>query len=131
MDIIIRTITKGFFPFIIVFGIFIMFHGHLTPGGSFPGGAIAVSGIALVVLVFGVKKAERIISEETSHILEGLVALILMATILYESLIRGYVVITGNAFELWSAQHILLLNVTGGIMVMMALTLIVFLMTKE
>ncbi|NIO21424.1 MAG: hypothetical protein GTN76_11965 [Candidatus Aenigmarchaeota archaeon] len=131
MDVIIRTITKGLFPFIILFGVYILFHGHLTPGGSFPGGVIIASGVALLAISFGLRKAERIIKEDTAHIVEGLVALFLVFTILFESFIRGWLTPMGRVFEIWSAQQILLLNVVGGIMVSMALILIVFLLMKE
>jgi multisubunit Na+/H+ antiporter MnhB subunit len=131
MDVIIRTVVKGVFPFIILLGLFIMFHGHLSPGGSFPGGAIVASGFALVAVAFGIKKAERMISEKTAHVVEGIVAMILVILILYESFIREYVVYEGEMFGLWSAPEILSLNVVGGIMVMCALILIVFLMIKE
>jgi len=131
MDVIIRTVTKGIFPFIVLLGLFIIFHGHLTPGGSFPGGAIVASGFALVAVAFGLKKAERLISEKTLHIIEGLVAMILVTLLLYESFMREHIGLTGNMFGLWSAPEILSLNVVGGLMVLCALTLIVFLMVKE
>ena len=131
MDVIIRTITKGIFPFIVLLGLFIIFHGHLTPGGSFPGGAVVASGFALVAVAFGLKKAEKLISEKALHIIEGLVAMILVTLLLYESFMRDYIGFTGNMFGLWSAPEILSLNVVGGLMVMCALTLIVFLMVKE
>jgi multisubunit Na+/H+ antiporter MnhB subunit len=131
MDVIIRTIVKGLFPFIILLGLFIMFHGHLGPGGSFPGGAIVASGFALVAVALGVKRAERLISEETAHIVEGVVAMILVVLILYESFIREYIVSKGEVFGLFSAPEILSLNLVGGLMVLCALILIVFLMVKE
>ncbi len=131
MDVIIRTIVKGLFPFIILIGLFIIFHGHLTPGGSFPGGTIVASGFALVAVVFGIKRAERLVSEETAHIMEGIVAMILVVLLLYESFIREYVVPSEEMFGFFSAPEILSLNVAGGLMVMCALILIVFLMIKE
>ncbi|MCK4531331.1 MAG: hypothetical protein KAT94_00535 [Candidatus Aenigmarchaeota archaeon] len=131
MDVIIRTIAKGIFPFIILLGFFIIFHGHLTPGGSFPGGAIVASGFALIAVAFGIKRAEMLVREKTLRIMEGIVAMIIVILLLYESFIREYVVLEGEMFGFWSAPEILSLNVVGGIMVMCALTLIVFLMIKE
>ena len=131
MDTIIKTVSKGLFPFIFLFGIFVFFHGHLTPGGSFPGGAIIASGIALIVITFSLKKAERIINEENAHIIEGFVALLLALVVLYEPFVRQYMSFGGNTFELWSAQQVFFLNVFGGTMVAMALMLIVFLLVKE
>jgi len=131
MDIIVRTIAKGLFPFIILFGVYVLFHGHLTPGGSFPGGVIIATGIALVAISFGLRKAERIIKEDTAHIVEGLVAMFLVLIILFEAFVRGVFTPTGKVFELWSAQQILFLNVVGGVMVSMAIVLILFLLMKE
>ena len=131
MDIIVRTITKGLFPFILLFGVYIILHGHLTPGGSFPGGTIIVAGIALVSIAFGLKGAETIIKEETAHILEGVFALFVISIVLFEIVFRNMLIPTGSLFHLWSAQQVLLLNIFGGIMVSMALTIIVFLIVKE
>jgi multisubunit Na+/H+ antiporter MnhB subunit len=131
MDVIVRTIVKGLFPFIIIFGVYILLHGHLTPGGSFPGGVIIASGVALIAISFGLSKAERLIKEETSHIIEGLVALLLVLIVLFESFTRYTLMPTGRLFEIWSAPQVLLLNLTGGVMVSMALILIVFLIMKE
>ena len=41
---------KFLFPFILLFGIYIFLHGHLTPGGGFQGGAVIASGFLLVYL---------------------------------------------------------------------------------
>jgi multicomponent Na+:H+ antiporter subunit B len=40
-------------PIIILFGIYIFTHGHLTPGGGFQGGVIIASGILLMMLADG------------------------------------------------------------------------------
>jgi len=131
MDIIVRTIVKGLFPFIMLFGVYILLHGHLTPGGSFPGGVIIASGVALIAISFGLRKAERVIKEETAHIIEGLVALLLVLIVLFESFARYVLMPTGMVFELWSAPQVLFLNLAGGVMVSMALILIIFLLMKE
>jgi multicomponent Na+:H+ antiporter subunit B len=131
MDIIVRTIAKGLFPFIILLGVYILFHGHLTPGGSFPGGTIMAAGIFLVAVAFGLKRAEGIIKEETAHVMEALVALALASIVFFESVVRGLFVPIGKPFEIWSAHEILFLNIFGGIMVTMALVLVIFLLMKE
>jgi multicomponent Na+:H+ antiporter subunit B len=42
---------------VFILGAFIILHGHLTPGGGFPGGAVIATGVILVSLVF--RKAFR------------------------------------------------------------------------
>jgi multicomponent Na+:H+ antiporter subunit B len=131
MDVIVRTVVKWMVPFILLLGISIMFHGHLTPGGSFPGGAVVASAFALVIIAFGIKKAERVLVEESMHIMESIVAMILALIIIYESVIRKYVGITGGMFGIFSSPEVLALNVVGGFMVFGALILVVLLMVEE
>jgi multicomponent Na+:H+ antiporter subunit B len=41
------------FPIIILFGIYVIIHGHLSPGGGFQGGVIIASGFLLMFLAKG------------------------------------------------------------------------------
>jgi multicomponent Na+:H+ antiporter subunit B len=130
MDVIIRTVIKGIAPFIILMGVAIMFHGHLTPGGSFPGGAMVASGFAIIAVAFGADEAEGKISEKAVHMLEGLAILVVAYVILFETFVRSYSGLFG-LFGLWSSVEVMALNVAGGIMVLGALTLVVLLLLKE
>lgn len=47
---ILRTGSKLLLPVILVFGVYIFTHGHLTPGGGFQGGVVIASALLLVVL---------------------------------------------------------------------------------
>lgn len=38
------------YPLIVIFGAYLVVHGHLTPGGGFQGGAVAASGTALLLV---------------------------------------------------------------------------------
>jgi len=38
---------KILIPFILVFGVYITFHGHLTPGGGFAGGTVIAAALIL------------------------------------------------------------------------------------
>ncbi|MCX6817891.1 MAG: hypothetical protein NTU57_03460 [Candidatus Aenigmarchaeota archaeon] len=130
MDVIIRTVIKGIAPFVILLGVAIMFHGHLTPGGSFPGGAMVASGFALIAVAFSADEAEGKISERAIHILEGLAVLVVAYVIIFETFVRSYSGLFG-LFGLWSSVEIVTLNVAGGFMVMGALTLVVILLLRE
>ena len=69
-DLIVKTITRLIIPFIQLYGIFIILHGHLSPGGGFSGGAILGASIILYGLSFGLDKASKKLSHETSSIIE-------------------------------------------------------------
>jgi len=49
-NFILKTASKMIFGLILVVGIYIFVHGHLTPGGGFPGGAMIASSILLMYL---------------------------------------------------------------------------------
>jgi multicomponent Na+:H+ antiporter subunit B len=49
-SVIVATGSRLLFPLILLFGIYILLHGHLTPGGGFQGGAVIASGFLLLYL---------------------------------------------------------------------------------
>jgi energy-converting hydrogenase B subunit I len=59
MSPIVKTITKIAFAPIFLFGIYIILHGHLTPGGGFQGGAIIGTLMALYLVAFGAMKWKK------------------------------------------------------------------------
>ena len=53
MTIIVKTISSWVKVLIVLFGIYIVLFGHLTPGGGFAGGVILASSYVLLMLAFG------------------------------------------------------------------------------
>ncbi|MCF7929611.1 MAG: hypothetical protein K9L68_12680 [Spirochaetales bacterium] len=47
---ILRTGARILYPFFFLFGIYIIVHGHLSPGGGFPGGVIIATGFFVAIL---------------------------------------------------------------------------------
>ncbi|NLL79725.1 MAG: hypothetical protein GX234_08055 [Clostridiales bacterium] len=64
-DIILQKIARILVPLIIIFGIYIILNGHLSPGGGFSGGAIIGAGLILYLNAFGFAKTERFFTEKT------------------------------------------------------------------
>ena len=64
-DTILQASAKILFPAILLFGIYILMNGHLSPGGGFSGGAIMGAGLILHVNAFGYKKTQRFFNERT------------------------------------------------------------------
>ena len=60
-DPIIRTVCKFVIPIILVFGVYILLNGHLSPGGGFSGGAIMASALIIYGLVWGGERASKAI----------------------------------------------------------------------
>ena len=49
LDAAVRLLT----PFLMLFSIYVLVHGHISPGGGFPGGAVLAGALILVRLVHG------------------------------------------------------------------------------
>ena len=64
-DTILQASAKILFPSIMIFGIYILLNGHLSPGGGFSGGAIMGAGLILHVNAFGYKKTQKFFNEKT------------------------------------------------------------------
>lgn len=64
-DSILQASAKILFPAIMLFGIYILVNGHLSPGGGFSGGAIMGAGLILHVNAFGYKKTQKFFTEKT------------------------------------------------------------------
>lgn len=75
MSRIVRTIAGITFPFSMIYGLYVIAHGHLTPGGGFQGGAIVASSLALILVAFGSKWTMKKVKEKHLSLLESLGAL--------------------------------------------------------
>lgn len=64
-DAILQAAAKVLVPVIIIFGIYVILNGHLSPGGGFSGGAIIGAGLILYLNAFGFQKTEKLFTEKT------------------------------------------------------------------
>ena len=81
MSKIVRTITSLSFPLALIYGLYVIAHGHLTPGGGFQGGAVVASALAMILVAFGSSWIMKRIKEKTLSLFEstGAVLFILLA----------------------------------------------------
>ena len=64
-DSILQRITFLLFPIIVIFGIYVILNGHISPGGGFSGGAIIGAGLILYANAFGFESLNRFFTEKT------------------------------------------------------------------
>ena len=68
MTLIVKTITQWIKGFILLFGIYIVLYGHISPGGGFAGGVIVACAFVLITLAFGkdvaLKKMSKTVASE-------------------------------------------------------------------
>ena len=61
LDVLLRIGTKLVLPFILLFALYVHFHGEYGPGGGFQAGVIAAAAVILYAIVFGMAAAERVV----------------------------------------------------------------------
>ncbi len=115
MTLIVKTITRLTVGLILLYGIYIVLHGHLSPGGGFAGGVIIALSFIHLMLAFGKEVALKKLSQSTASILESLGALMFL-TIALLGFLGGYFFFNfflnkGQPFRLFSAGTIPLCNI--------------------
>ncbi|MFH1569049.1 MAG: Na(+)/H(+) antiporter subunit B [Gemmatimonadota bacterium] len=61
-QIVLRVIAKLFIPFIVLFALYVQFHGDFGPGGGFQAGVIFAAAIVLFSLVWGTERSKAVVS---------------------------------------------------------------------
>jgi len=59
--IVLRVVAKLLIPLILLFALYVQFHGDFGPGGGFQAGVIFAAALILYTLVFGLDNARRAI----------------------------------------------------------------------
>ncbi|HEX8947597.1 MAG TPA: MnhB domain-containing protein [Dissulfurispiraceae bacterium] len=115
----VRAAGTGLFPFTLLLGIYIILHGHLTPGGGFQGGVVSASAFFFIYLSGEYSDLERFTPPATLDILEaaGASAFVLVgiAGLLFGAAFMENVFPLGEAGELFSAGALPLLNIAVGL----------------
>ena len=79
-NLILRVIAKLLIPIIILFALYVQFHGDFGPGGGFQAGVIFSVAFILYAMVYGLETAERVIPESVLRVLASLGVLIYAGT---------------------------------------------------
>lgn len=115
MTLIVKTITRLTVGLILLYGIYIVLHGHISPGGGFAGGVIIALSFIHLMLAFGKEVALKKVSQAVASLFESLGALLFLSIALL-GFVGGYFFLNfflhkGTPFELFSAGIIPLCNI--------------------
>ncbi|RLD51651.1 MAG: sodium:proton antiporter [Bacteroidetes bacterium] len=120
MSIIVKKVSQLLAGLIFVYGIYIILHGHLTPGGGFAGGAIIAGAFILLILANG-SSALNLKKEISGSSNTESLAILMVVVLAMMSLAFGVKVFFSNFLpkgepgELLSAGVIPLYNIFIGI----------------
>lgn len=87
-DPILKAAATLLTPFVLIFGIYIVLNGHLSPGGGFSGGAIIGAGLILAANAFGFERTGRFFTRKTYSIIS-------VSALLFYSAAKSYSFYTG------------------------------------
>lgn len=123
--LILRVVTKIVIPFILLFALYVQFHGDFGPGGGFQAGVIFGSAMILYTLVFGLERAERVIPPQALRVLMAAGVLIFAGTGVAAMLLGGNFLDYGYlAHDPHHGQHYGILLVEFGVGVTVTATMI-------
>ena len=77
---ILRVVAKMSIPFILLFGLYVITHGELGPGGGFQGGVVVACAFILFALIFGRPALYRVLPPPVCDLLTGLGVLMYSGT---------------------------------------------------
>jgi multicomponent Na+:H+ antiporter subunit B len=132
---IVDLVSRKLVPYILMFGLYLISYGHLSPGGGFQGGAVLSSAFLLLCLSRGVEATRRLFTSRAVSALE--IAAFALFLVMAAAGVAAGVSLLGNFLplgrigEIPSAGFILFLNLVIGLEVGAGITLICFSMLQE
>jgi len=70
-DPVLRVVGKLLIPYMIMFALYVQFHGDFGPGGGFQAGVISAAAIIFYALIYGLPAAQRLVPDA---VVESMVA---------------------------------------------------------
>jgi multicomponent Na+:H+ antiporter subunit B len=68
-DVIVKTLSRLLIPFMQIYALYVIAHGHYSPGGGFQGGVILAASLILLVITYGLDNTLRRMSEKLNVIM--------------------------------------------------------------
>ena len=120
-DPIMRKTATAIIPLILIFGIYIILNGHLSPGGGFSGGAVIGAALILLSAAFGEDASGRFMSERNYKIISfvALSSYCFMKSYTFYTGANGLPLGVGHGTigNIFSAGFVLPLNIAVGMVV--------------
>ena len=62
-DLVLRVVAKMLIPLVLLFGLYVQFHGDFGPGGGFQAGVILAAAVIFYGLIYGLEDARKVVPE--------------------------------------------------------------------
>ncbi|WP_226968334.1 Na(+)/H(+) antiporter subunit B [Zhongshania antarctica] len=122
---VLRIVSKILIPPILLFALYVQFHGDYGPGGGFQAGVIFAAGIILYTMFFGVDVAQQVVSSALLRVLAAF-GVLLYGSVGLVSMLNGgeflnYSVLAENPI---TGQHIGILVIELGVGITVAAVMV-------
>ena len=123
---VLRIVAKILIPLILIFALYVQFHGDYGPGGGFQAGVIFAAAIILYSMLFGMNNARQVVSQPLIQFLAAL-GLLIYGTVGLAGLITGENFLNYNTLlpDAISGQHLGILLVELGVGITVASIMII------
>ena len=96
---VLRLVAKVIIPFMLLFALYVQFHGDFGPGGGFQAGVIGAAAIIFYALIFGLPAARALVPDA---LVETMVAL---GVLIYAGVGIAGLVLGGNYLDYFVLSH--------------------------
>lgn len=125
--LVLRVVAKLLIPVILLYGLYVQFHGDYGPGGGFQAGVIFAAGIILYGLIFGLPNAQKAVPP-------GVVKILIASGVLLYTAVGVVGMLRGGEFLNYSVlahdpvqgQHLGILLIEFGVGTTVAAVMIMF-----
>jgi multicomponent Na+:H+ antiporter subunit B len=95
---ILRVTAKALIPLILLFGLYVQFHGDFGPGGGFQAGVIFAAAIILYALIFGLDEAKEAVPPRVLELIAAL-GVLLYGGVGIVTMLKGGTFLAYNALD--------------------------------
>jgi len=125
--IVLRVVSRLLIPLIMLFALYVQFHGDYGPGGGFQAGVIFAAGFILYGLIYGVDKLRGVVHPGLVRSLAAL-GLLIYAGVGIASMLNGGEFLNYNvlATDPVAGQHLGILLIEAGVGITVASAMVIF-----
>ncbi|NKB44634.1 MAG: Na(+)/H(+) antiporter subunit B [Alphaproteobacteria bacterium] len=129
--LILRVVSKLLIPFLLLFALYVQFHGDFGPGGGFQAGVIVAAAFVLYALIFGLREMQRIIPPAALEVAVPLGVLIYAGVGVLTWFLGGNFLDYGmlDSHDPSHGQHLGILLVEAGVLLTVASTMLLIFYT--
>lgn len=129
--LILRVVSKILIPFLLLFALYVQFHGDFGPGGGFQAGVIVAAAFVLYALIFGLRAMQKIISPALLEVAVPFGVLIYSGVGVYSWLMGGNFLDYNmlDTHDPSHGQHLGILIVEAGVLLTVSSTMLLIFYT--